>query len=119
MADNNLQEQINELNRKLDLVLESIEEQKRKREEFDDFMADAGIVAKDLFHHTVVALDKAQVDLDHSGIPILLVKLVQNLDTFRELLEMMESARDFMADVSPIIHQVGLDAVHKMNELEQ
>jgi uncharacterized protein YjgD (DUF1641 family) len=32
---------------------------------------------------------------------------------------MMESARDFMKDLSPILHQVGLDAVHKMNELDQ
>ncbi len=119
MTDTHLQEQIDGLNRKLDRVLESMEEQNRKREEFDDFMADAGIVVKDAFHHTVVALDKAQVDLDHSGIPILLIKLVQNLDTFRELVEMMESARDFMRDFSPIIHQAGLDAVHKMNELEQ
>ena len=39
--------------------------------------------------------------------------------TFREMLEMMESARDFMKDLSPVLHQVGLDAVHKMNEFEQ
>jgi len=32
---------------------------------------------------------------------------------------MMESAKDFMKDVSPILHQVGLDAVHKMNELDK
>jgi uncharacterized protein YjgD (DUF1641 family) len=35
------------------------------------------------------------------------------------MLGMMESARDFMKDATPILHQVGLDAVNKMNELDQ
>lgn len=119
MNETEIQERIRELDRKLDLVLESIAEQNRKREEFDDLLADAGIVAKDAFHNTVVMLDKAQVDLDHSTIPILLIKLLQNIDTLHELLDTLESARDFMRDLSPILHQAGLDAVHRMNEFEQ
>jgi uncharacterized protein YjgD (DUF1641 family) len=119
MSDKNMQEQINELNRKLDLVLEHIEQQNRNREEFDDLVSDLSIVAKDAFHQTVVTLDKAQVDLDHSGVPMLLIKLLQNIDTFYEMLEMLESAKDFMKDLSPILHQMGLDAVNKMNEFEQ
>jgi uncharacterized protein YjgD (DUF1641 family) len=119
MPENNIQEQISELNRKMDLVLESIEQQKRNREEFDDLVSDLSIVAKDAFRHTVVMLDKSQVDLDHSGIPMLLIKLLQNIDTFYEMLEMLESAKDFMKDISPVLHQVGLDAVNKMNEFDQ
>lgn len=119
MSENNIQEQISELNRKLDLVLENIELQNRNREEFDDLVSDLSIVAKDAFHHTVIMLDKSQVDLDHSGIPMLLVKLLQNIDTFYEMLEMLESAKDFMKDISPILHQMGLDAVNKMNEFDQ
>jgi uncharacterized protein YjgD (DUF1641 family) len=119
MSEKNMQEQINELNRKLDLILERIEEQHRNREEFDDLVSDLSIVAKDAFHQTVVTLDKAQVDLDHSGVPMLLIKLLQNIDTFYEMLEMLESAKDFMKDLSPILHQMGLDAVNKMNEFEQ
>ena len=119
MSENNIQEQIGELNRKMDLILESIEQQKRNREEFDDLVSDLSIVAKDAFHHTVIMLDKSQVDLDHSGIPMLLIKLLQNIDTFYEMLELLESAKDFMKDISPILHQMGLDAVNKMNEFDQ
>jgi uncharacterized protein YjgD (DUF1641 family) len=119
MSESNIQEQISKLNQKLDLILESIEQQKRNREEFDDLVSDLSIVAKDAFHHTVVMLDKSQVDLDHSGIPMLLIKLLQNIDTFYEMLEMLESAKDFMKDISPILHQIGLDAVIKMNEFDQ
>ena len=119
MTEKNIQEQILELNHKLDLILESVEQQKRNREEFDDLVSDLNIVAKDAFRQTVAMLDKSQVDLDQSGVPMLLVKILQNIGTFREMIEMIESARDFMKDVSPILHQVGLDAVNKMNELDQ
>ncbi|MCK9421756.1 MAG: hypothetical protein M0Q38_04100 [Bacteroidales bacterium] len=119
MADQDIQIQISELNRKLDLILENAEQQKRTREEFDDLVADLNIVAKDAFQQTVVMLDKSQVELDHGQVSALLIKLIQNLDTFHEMLDMLESARDFLKDLSPVLHQMGLDAVNKMNELDQ
>jgi uncharacterized protein YjgD (DUF1641 family) len=119
MSENNIQEQITGLNQKLDLILESIEEQKRHREEMDDLLSDLNIIVKDAFQHTVLTLEKSQVEFDHSGVPKLLVKLLQNVDTFYEMLEILESVKDFMKDISPVLHQMGLDAVNKMNELEQ
>ena len=64
MSEKNIQEQINEINNKLDRVLEFVEHQYGKREEFDDLVADLSIVAKDAFSSTVTALDKAGVELD-------------------------------------------------------
>ena len=119
MDEANIQVQIDEMNRKLDRVLEYVEHQSRKREEFDDLVEDVSIVARDAFQQSVSILDKAQVDLDSCSISNLIVKVLQNLGAIREMLEMLESARDFMKDVSPILHQVGLDAVHKMNELDK
>ncbi len=119
MTEKDIQEQISELNRKMDLVLESVEQQKRNREEFDDLVEDLSIVARDAFKNTVVMLDKSQIDVDNSDIPMLLIKILQNVGTFHEMLEMLESVRDFMKDISPVLHQVGLDAVNKMNELDQ
>ena len=119
MEEKNIREQIQHLDQKLDRLLEFVEQQNRKREEFDDLVTDVSIVARDAFRNSVVMLDKAQVELDSCGISCLIIKILQNLDTFHEMLGMMESARDFMKDVTPILHQVGLDAVNKMNELEQ
>lgn len=119
MAEQMIQEQIAAINQKLDVIIENVELQKRKREEMDDLIEDLNIVAKDAFQQSVILLDKAQVELDSCGLSCLLIKILQNVGTFHEMLEMMESARDFMKDVSPILHQVGLDAVHKMNEFEQ
>jgi uncharacterized protein YjgD (DUF1641 family) len=119
MEERNIQEQIIRLDQKLDRLLEFVEQQNRKREEFDDLVTDVSIVAKDAFKHSVSMLDKAQVELDSCSISCLIIKFLQNLDAFHEMLGMMESARDFMKDVTPVLHQVGLDAVKKMNELEK
>ncbi|MFH1161630.1 MAG: hypothetical protein V1733_11905 [bacterium] len=119
MAEKLLQEQIIELNQKLDRVLEFVEIQQRKREEWDDLVSDVSIVSKDLFQNTVQILDKAGVELDPCGIQCLLIKVLRNLETFGELLEMMESAKDFLKDAAPVFRQIGLDAVNKMNELDE
>jgi uncharacterized protein YjgD (DUF1641 family) len=119
MADKELQEQLNELHQKMDRVLEYVSIQNQKREEFDDLVEDAGIVVKDVVRQTSVMLDKAQVELDHVDLPGLMIKVLHNLNTFHEMFEMMESARDFMVDVTPVLHQVGLDAVNKMNEMDR
>ena len=119
MAEKEIQEQLTELRQKMDMVLEYVSVQNQKREEIDDFIEDAGIVVKDVVRQTSVMLDKAQVELDHCGLSCLMIKVLQNLDTFHEMFEMMESAKDFMKDVTPILHQVGLDAVNKMNELDR
>ncbi|MEI6884594.1 MAG: hypothetical protein WCO02_08905 [Bacteroidota bacterium] len=118
MAEKELQEQLNQLQQKMDILLEYVSIQNQKREEIDDFIEDAGIVVKDVVKQTSVMLDKSQVEFDHCGLTCLLIKVLQNINTFHEMFEMMESAKDFMKDVTPILHQVGLDAVNKMNELD-
>ncbi len=119
MTTLSIEAQISELNRKMDLVLEGVELQKRSRDEIDDLAKDLNIVAKDAFQQTVVMLDKAQVEFDSDALSSLFIKILQNVDTFHEMLQLLESARDFMKDASPILHQVGLDAVTKMNELDR
>jgi hypothetical protein len=45
MAEQNIQEQITIINQKLDVILENIEQQQRKREEFEDLVQDMNIVS--------------------------------------------------------------------------
>ena len=114
-----MQLQINEINRKLDLVLEHVEQQRLKREVVEDLVEDLSIIGKDAFQNTVVALDKAGVELDSDALASLGIKLIRNVGTFNEMMEMLESANDFMKDVSPIIRQIGLDTIEKLAEFER
>jgi uncharacterized protein YjgD (DUF1641 family) len=119
MIDIALQDQINEINRKLDIVLEEVNRQRLKREEMEDLVDDVSVIGKDIFANTVQTLDKAGVELDYEALNSLLIKFVRNIGTFNQLFEMLESAADLMKDLSPIINQIGMDAIHHMTELER
>lgn len=119
MDESKIQAQINEINQKIDLVLEHIEQQRIRKEEIDDLIEDLSIVGKDVFQHTVVALDKAGVELDSDALSHLVIKLIKNIGNFNELLDTVESVNDFIKDATPIFRQIGLDAINKVAELEQ
>ena len=85
----------------------------------NDLMDDLSIVGKDAFKNTVIELDKAGVELDSEALKGTAIRLIRNIDNLNEFLDTLESINDFMRDVSPIFRQVGLDAIQKMNELDQ
>lgn len=119
MAKDNIQEQINDINRKLDLVLEEVMAQKETRQSIEDLTTDLTIVGTDVFKSTVTELENAGVELDGEAVKQLLLKLVRNVGTINEMFEMMESASDLVKDITPILHQMGLDGIKMMNEMEQ
>lgn len=119
MADTAIQEQINEINRKLDIVLEEINSQRLKREEVQDLVSDLSIIGEDVFTNTVQTLDKAGVEMDYDALSNLLIRFVRNIGTFNDMFEMLESTVDLMKDLGPIVNQVGIDAIDKMAEFEK
>lgn len=119
MSEEIIQAQIDAINKKLDLILEEVYAQRETRQSFQDLTDDLSIIGKDIFKNTVIQLDKAGVELDTEALTGIGLKLVRNIDNINEFLEMLESINDFMKDAGPIIHQVGLDTIHKLHELEQ
>jgi len=119
MNEKNMQEQIDAMNRKLDLVLEEIQAQREIRKNVTDLSADLYKVGKDVFGSVVTELDNAGVEIDGEAVKVLLLKVVRNIDTFIELFDMLESGYDFLRDISPILHQIGLDGIKTMNNLEK
>lgn len=114
-----LQEQINAMNRKMDIILEEITIQKQKRQEVEDLVTDLSIIGNDLFKASVDELDHAGVELDTEALKSLFFKLLRNVGTINDLVEMLESATDLAKDAAPIIHQMGLQGINQMNELEK
>jgi len=119
MNEKNMQEQIDAMNRKLDLVLEEIQAQREIRKNVSDLSADLYNVGKDMFGSAVTELDNAGVEIDGEAVKVLLLKIIRNIDTLNELFDMLESGYDLIRDVSPIMHQIGLDGIKTMNELEK
>ena len=119
MSENNMQDQINELNTKVDIILEEVVAQRNARNEKADLISDLSIVGKDIFAHTITSLDKAGVELDGEALTALLIKLVRNIGTFNQMMDTLESATDMIKDAAPIVNQMGLDAISKFAEFEQ
>jgi uncharacterized protein YjgD (DUF1641 family) len=119
MNEITVQNQIDELNRKLDLILEEIVLHKQAQESREDLMNDLSIIGKDVFKHSVNQLDKAGVEFDADALSVILIKLIRNLGNINQLLDTFESIHDFIQDATPIAHQMGLDAINKMAEFER
>ncbi|NOX87293.1 MAG: DUF1641 domain-containing protein [Chlorobi bacterium] len=119
MAKDNMQEQINEINRKLDIVLEEVMAQRETRQSLEDLTADLTIVGNDVFKSTVTELENAGVELDGEQVKQFMLKLIRNVDTLNETFEMLESMNDMIKDLTPVLHQMGLDAINIMHEYEQ
>ena len=119
MSEKILEQRINALEAKIDILLEEIQIQRSNRQEKEDLMKDLTLVGNDLFISTVDTLDKSGVEIDMEALTALLIKLARNVGTFNQMFNALESANDFIKDVSPIINQVGLDAIAKFAEYEQ
>ena len=119
MSDKIIEEQIKEINRKLDLLLDDSIIQRQNREAVNDLIDDVAVIGKDVFRTTVTQLDNAGVELDGEMLRDLGFRLIRNIDNMSMVLEMLESLTDLAKDAAPIVKQIGLDGVKKFNEFEQ
>lgn len=113
------QTQIQELNNKLDFILEEIKLQKQKRQSSEDLFNDLSIIGKDFFNNTIKKFDNAGIELDYEALEQFSLRFIKNIKTFNELLGLIDSINDFAKDIAPIIKQIGLDLACKLNDLEQ
>ena len=109
--------QIAELNRKVDTILEYVNQQRLKSQAMDDLVEDVSIIGKD--DSTVKALDEHEVVLDPDELRELGVRVAQNVGNFNSILDTMGSALDLLRDVGPIANEVIIDTTKKLHEFEQ
>lgn len=114
-----LQEQINDINRKLDILLEYMHEQKLKSSAVDDLVSDLSIIGKDIYDTAVVELETRQVQMDPEEMKLLMIKLVKNIPTFLKMIDMLESITDLVKDATPMVNEMIIDFTRKLNEFEQ
>jgi uncharacterized protein YjgD (DUF1641 family) len=118
MTDNNLQTQIDQINHKLDLILEEATLQKQNRDIVVDLVDDLSIVGKDAFKGMVDSLDNAGIEVDGDQVNYLMLNFIRNINNMNMLFRTLENITDLLKDASPIIKQIGIDATDKFNELD-
>ena len=119
MSDKLIHEQINDINRKLDLLIDEVTIQRQNRESVNDLIDDIAVIGKDVFKNMVTQLDDAGLELDGEALRSLVMKLIRNVGSMGMVMETLESLNDLTKDITPIVKQIGLDGINKFYELEQ
>jgi uncharacterized protein YjgD (DUF1641 family) len=119
MDERRLQEQIDVINHKLDIILEEIALQQRRRREMDDLKEDLMRVGKDVYQTAVVELEDVHDYLKTGDIMYLGKKLLRNVNTMTAMFEQLESLRDFLQDVSPLARDSFIDIMNKLDEFDR
>lgn len=119
MDNKNIQLQIDELNRKMDLVLELLAKQQQRSEVVEDLVEDLSIVGKDAFQTAVDELAVQNIQVDGEDIKYLIFKVLRNIKTFGELMDMLESLMDFLHDIGPVVHDAGIAFTNTLGDLDE
>ncbi|HED05577.1 MAG TPA: DUF1641 domain-containing protein [Ignavibacteria bacterium] len=119
MGEINMQSQIDEINKKLDIILEEIELQRRHRREMESLKEDLTRVGKDVYLTAVDELEGVHDHLETGDIMHLGMKLLRNVKTISKSLEQLESVRDFLQDATPLSKESILGLMAKLDEYDR
>lgn len=119
MENNEIQAQITELNKKMDLILNHMHAQQQKSEVVEDLLDDLSIVSRDAYKSTVEELDHQGIELDIDELKMLMYKFMRNIGNISTVIDTFESLNDFIKDAGPIANELGIEATHKLYEFEQ
>lgn len=117
--EKNIQTQIDNLNDKVDLILEYVNQQRLKSQAVDDLIADVSIVGKDMYDSAVSELDSRSIEIDPEDLKMIVLKLLRNIRNLNGVLDTFESTADFLKDASPIMNEMIIDMIKKLQDLDQ
>ena len=119
MDDKNIQSQIDALDKKLDLILGYVHQQKLNSTVVEDLVSDLSIIGKDVYDSTVIELDKRQVELDPAELTDLGITFLRNIGNIKKVMNMLEMAMDLGDELGPIANEVIIDFTKSMSKFEQ
>ena len=119
MKDKNIQSQIDALDKKLDLILGYVNQQRLNSTMVEDLVSDLSIIGKDAYDSTVTELDKRQIELEPSELTDLAVSFLRNIGNIKLMMDTLEMAVDLSKEVGPIANEVIIDFTKQLNTFEQ
>lgn len=118
MDEKNINARMDTLEKKLDLVLEYVNQQRLKSEVVEDLISDIAIVGKDIYDTSVKELENQSIEIDPDQLRLLGLNLVKNIGNFNEVMELFGSVLDLLKEAGPITNELIIDLTKKLHELE-
>ncbi len=114
-----MQNQIDALSKKMDFIIEEIQYQKKTRKANEDLIEDLTRVGKDVYQTALVELEDVSDSITTGDFWFLIKKLMRNVNNLTKTFELIENAKDFINDFSPISRELVLDLMNKLDELDR
>lgn len=106
------------LDKKLDLVLDYVNQQRLKSASVEDLISDVSIIGKDIYDTSVSELDNQSVEIDPDQLRRLGISMLKNVGNFNDVMELFGSIVDLLKEAGPIANEVIIDFTRKLNEFE-
>ncbi len=119
MDEKRINDRMDALEKKLDTILDYVNQQRLKSESVDDLVKDVSIIGKEFYDCSVRRLDEQNTEIDPELLWSLGLNLIKNLNNINQLLEMLGSVMDLVKDVEPIANEVIIDFTKKLGEFER
>lgn len=119
MMEESIQLQINEINKKLDYIIEEIEFQKRNRLENEDLKEDLMRIGKDVYDTAIIELNQIHEHVDTREILHFIKYMIRNVGTINKVVQQLESIKDFLIDFNPLLREITLDFMKKLDEYDR
>ena len=114
-----MQQQINDINHKLDIILNEIDKQRRLRSEMDDLKDDLMRVSKEVYDSAVLELEEVSDNIKTGDILFLFKKLLRNINNITKTFEQLENVRDFVQDAAPVSRELFNDFMMMLDEMDR
>ncbi len=119
MEEKIINERLDKLEGKIDLLLEYVNQQRLNTSVVEDLAGDLGIIGKDFYDTAVEELDKRQVEIDPSELTDLMISFMRNIGSFKVVMNTFEMAIDLTKEIGPIAIEVIIDFTKKLAVLEE
>lgn len=119
MNELEINNRFDEINAKLDMVLQYVEIQRRKSQEIEDLVDDVKIVGYDMYNTVVEELDHNNIELNPDELKMLVLKLTKNVKNLNQMMGVFESLNDLLKDIGPIVHDLGLNTIETIADWEK
>ena len=119
MDKQNIEQQIQDINQKLDFITEQLQEQQRRQREMQELKEDLTIIGKDIFQAATLELEEVSHHFDTADLLYLLKKLLRNTRNLSNMIDQVESASDFLKDAAPLGKQVVNQLMDTLQELDR
>ncbi|MCS7259439.1 MAG: hypothetical protein NZ765_01460, partial [Anaerolineae bacterium] len=114
-----LAHKLDRLTAQVEFLTEEAIRQQRRQQEWDELMADLGIVSKEVFQLLSAQLEEMEPYVRLENVLRLLKRLLRDTCLLEQLLEQLESAMDFWQDFSPLTREVVLTLTNRLDEMER